>query len=243
MTGNDLRNREARGIFDGIADSYEGPARLFSLFQYGRWRRSLLSGLSVGAGASVLDVCTGTGLVASEIARKNGCRVVGVDLSQRMIEKAHRMAKSPDAPPVDLIIGRAESLPFADHSFDAVVFTFLLRYVDDASSTLRELARVLRPGGQMLSLDFFVPQNAVLWALWLLHTRLVLPLGTRYLSPGWRRVGAFLGPSISEFYRTYTVDDLRGMWAQAGVGNVQTRVHSLGGALIMWGEKEARGEI
>ena len=243
MIGSDRRNREARGIFDGIADSYEGPARLFSLFQYGRWRRSLVSRLRVAAGASVLDVCTGTGLVASEIARRNGCRVVGVDLSERMIEKAHRMAESPDAPGVDLVKGRAESLPFADHSFDAVVFTFLLRYVDDVPSTLRELARVLRPGGRMLSLEFFVPPNPALKALWLLHTRLALPMGTRYLSPGWRRVGAFLGPSISQFYRIYDVDDLRGMWAQAGVGNVQTRIHSFGGALIMWGEKEARVEI
>jgi demethylmenaquinone methyltransferase/2-methoxy-6-polyprenyl-1,4-benzoquinol methylase len=242
MIGPYRKNAHARGIFDGIADRYEGPAQAFSMFQYGRWRRELVSQLGLGPEASVLDVCTGTGLVASEIAGTLGCRVVGIDLCERMLQQARQNLRSPDAPPVHLVTGLAEGLPFADHSFDAVVFTFLLRYVEDIPATLFELARVLRPGGQMLSLEFFVPQNPVMRALWLLHTRLVLPLGASLLSPGWRRVGTFLGPSITEFYRTHSVDTLSRMWTQAGVGNVKTRVHSFGGAIIMWGEKEASGE-
>ena len=234
------KNTHARRLFDGIAQSYEGPAQLFSFFQYGRWRRFLVSRLNLTPSASVLDVCTGTGLVAMDIAGDEGCRVVGIDLAPGMIQQANCNLRASDlSSSVSLVKGRAESLPFSDHSFDAVVFTYLLRYLEDPQATLCELARVLRPGGQMASLEFFVPQGPVLHPLWLLHTRLVLPLGTKFFSPGWRKVGSFLGPSISEFYRQHTLEELGRMWARAGVGAVHTKVLSLGGAVVMWGRKDA----
>ena len=237
------KNAHARRMFGGIAQSYEGPAQVFSLFQYGRWHRFLVSRLRLAPQTSVLDVCTGTGLIAMQIARRIGCRVVGVDLSEGMVEEARRNVQARDlAPLVRLVKGRAEGLPFADHSFDAVVFTFLLRYVEDPLTTLRELARVLRPGGQMASLEFFVPQGPVLHPLWLLHTRLVLPLGTRFVSAEWREAGSFLGPSISDFYRQHTLQDLYQMWSRAGIGDVQAKTLSLGGAVVMWGQKEEVGE-
>ena len=229
---------EAQRIFDGIADEYERPARLFSFFQYNRWRRFLVGRLDLAPDASVLDVSTGTGLVASDIARTNGCRVVGLDLSRRMLAAGRRRAG-----PIRLINGRAESLPFADGSFDAVVFTFLLRYVEDPQATLSEIARVLRHGGQLASLEFYLPQNPVARALWLAHTRGLMPVGMRLLSPGWRRVGSFLGHSISDFYREHTLEDLRRMWGHAGIGNVRTQVLSLGGAVVTWGRKESGSEV
>ena len=235
------RNAHAQGLFDGIARSYEGPAQVFSLFQYRRWRRFLVSRLTVSPETSVLDVCTGTGLVASDIAGRARCRVVGVDLSAAMIERARRKLKRPkstdDTRAVSLVKARAEGLPFAEGSFDVVVFTYLLRYVEDPEATLGELSRVLKPGGQLASLEFFVPQNPILYPLWLLHTRLAIPVGSRLLPGGWREVGSFLGPSISDFYRKHTLRDLCGMWERAGVEAVQTKQLSLGGALVMWGRK------
>ena len=235
------KNAHAQGLFDGIAGSYQGPAQVFSFFQYRRWRRFLVSRLKVSPETSVLDVCTGTGLVASEIAGRARCRVVGVDLSAAMIERARRNFKRPksidDTRAVSLVKARAESLPFAESSFDAVVFTYLLRYVEDPEATLGELSRVLKPGGQLASLEFFVPQNPMIYPLWLLHTRVAIPVGCRLLPRGWREVGSFLGPSISDFYRKHTLRDLCGMWERAGVGEVQTRQLSLGGALVMWGRK------
>ena len=243
MVDSRFKNAHARQLFDGIARGYEGPARVFSLLGYGRWRRFLVSRLSLSAQALVLDMCTGTGLVAMDMTRRTGCRVVGVDLADGMIAQAQRNLRASGlASKVPLARGRAESLPFPDGCFDAVVFTYLLRYVDDPESTIRELARVLRPGGQMASLEFFVPQSPIVRALWLLHTRMVIPMGTRFLSPGWREVGSFLGPSISAFYRRHTLEDLSRMWTQAGVGDVQTKQLSLGGALVMWGRKEVNGE-
>ena len=237
------RNAQARKIFDPIADSYEGPARLFSISQYGRWRRFLISQLRLPPHAKVLDVCTGTGLVAMEIAREAPCSVVGLDLSGPMLEKAKRNLRDSElASSIGLVNGRAESLPFDDHSFDAVVFTFLLRYVESPQATIKEMGRVLRPGGQMASIDFFVPRNPIVLAMWLMHTRLILPLGTRFISPGWRSVGSFLGPSISSFYSRHTREDLEQMWVNAGVVTVQSRVLSMGGAIATWGEKENESE-
>ena len=244
MIDSHYKNAHARRIFNGIAQGYEGPARILSYFQYDRWRRYLVSQLNLAPQASVLDVCTGTGLVAIDIARRKVCRVVGVDLSDRMIERAQRNVRAHClAPMVDLVEGRAESLPFSDQSFDVVVTTFLLRYVQDPQATLCELSRVLRPGGQLVSLEFFVPRSPAFHALWLLHTRLVLPLGTRFLSPGWREVGSFLGPSISSFYREYPLEELNQMWARAGLDSVWNRELSLGSAVVMGGRKGAHGEL
>ncbi len=168
--------------------------------------------------------------------------MVGLDLSDHMIGQAQRDVEAHGlAPRVSLLKGCAESLPFAGNSFDAVTFTFLYRYIDDPQDTLGELTRVLRPGGQIASLEFFIPKNPILYKLWLLHTRLVLPMGTRIISPGWREVGSFLGPSISQFYRQYTLEDLKQIWVRAGLGNVQTKVLSLGGAVVIWGQKEVNG--
>ena len=236
------KNAHAQGLFDGIAGSYEWPAEVFSLFQYGRWRRFLVSQLNVSRKASVLDVCTGTGLVASDIVDRFGCRVVGIDLSDGMIEQAQRKLKSArNVPPVSLVKGCAENLPFADDSFDVIVFTYLLRYVEDPEATLFELSRVLRPGGQMVSLEFYIPRGPILYGLWLLHTRLAMPVISRLLPAGWGEVGSFLGPSISNFYRNHTLQDLSEMWARAGVGQLQTKLLSFGGAVAMWGRKGGPG--
>ena len=232
------KTAHARRMFDGIATSYEWPAELFSFFQYGRWRKSLVSQLEVAPAERVLDVCTGTGLVAIDIAEGLGCRVIGVDLSRGMIEQARRNLASRSAEsPVPLIQGRAERMPFADGSFDAVVFTYLLRYVESPESTLGELARVLRPGGQMVSLEFFVPPNPMMRALWILHTRLTMPVVSRLMPGGWGEVGSFLGPSISDFYRGYSLNDLSEIWAQVGIHEVQTRLLSFGGAVVTSGWK------
>jgi demethylmenaquinone methyltransferase/2-methoxy-6-polyprenyl-1,4-benzoquinol methylase len=232
------KNTHAQRMFDGIAPSYEWPAELFSFLQYGRWRASLLTHIEVAPAANVLDVCTGTGLVALDIAERLGCRVVGLDLSRGMIEQARRNIASKDAhSSVPLIQGCAERLPFADGSFDAVVFTFLLRYVESPESTLGELARVLKPGGQIASLEFFVPPNPIMRALWLLHTRLAMPVMSRLMPGSWGEVGSFLGPNISDFCRRYSRQDLSDIWMQAGIDKIQTGLLSFGGAMVTWGMK------
>jgi demethylmenaquinone methyltransferase / 2-methoxy-6-polyprenyl-1,4-benzoquinol methylase len=233
-----LKNVHASRLFDGIADNYDRPAQIFSFFQYLRWREFLVSRLRLEQNSKVLDVCTGPGGVAIAIARSAGCQVIGVDISDKMLEKARRNILSSNlTATVSVEKARAENLPFDDRTFDAVVFTFLLRYVDEPRTVLKELARVLKPGKQLVSLEFYTPRGPILHPLWLLHTRLVLPLGTRFIDRGWSEVGSFLGPSISEFFHRQSLEDLIKIWTNAGLIDVQTKILSLGGAFVMWGQK------
>lgn len=233
-------NRHARQLFDGIAYGYDFLSQSLSFFQTGVWRRFLISRLPVGPGDRSLDICTGTGGVALDIARKSGGEVVAVDLSEKMRLTARRnVAKANMAAKISVIGARAESLSFKDASFDAVCFTYLLRYVEDPGNTLREIARVLKPGGTLVSLEFGVPENFFVRSLWSAHTRFLLPLATKVISPGWRYLGGFLGPSISGFYQKHTLEDLGRMWRQAGIPDVQVRTLTWGGGIVMWGTKSA----
>jgi demethylmenaquinone methyltransferase/2-methoxy-6-polyprenyl-1,4-benzoquinol methylase len=237
------KNRHAQRLFDGIASRYDLLSELLSFFQAGLWRRYLISRLKARPGDTVLDLCTGTAGVAVQLAAVFSVRVVGVDLSPMMLRRAqHRISQGVFDGDIGLLLGRAEDLAFADEGFDAVCFTYLLRYVDDPEAILRELVRVLKPGGSLVSLEFGVPPNIVVRGLWYAYTRVALPLTVRAISPGWRRVGTFLGPSISEFYRAHPIDQIQRMWVKAGISDVQTKRLSLGGGVVMWGTKAHRAK-
>lgn len=134
---------------------------------------------------------------------------------------------------VELVEAQAESLPFASASFDAVTFTYLLRYVDDPAATLCELARVLRPGGRIASLEFGVPPWAPARAAWRAYTAVGLPLLGRAVSREWYEVGRFLGPSIRAFYARYPTEAIAQMWRDAGLVDVLVRRMSLGGGVVI----------
>jgi demethylmenaquinone methyltransferase/2-methoxy-6-polyprenyl-1,4-benzoquinol methylase len=187
----------------------------------------------------VLDVATGTAGVALMLTERTGAEVVGIDLTEQMLrEGRERVGEAGRGDRIDLVCGRAEQLPFPDETFDALTFTYLLRYVADPAATVRELARVVRPGGTLSSLEFYVPPPPVWLPAWRLYTRLVLP-AAGFLGGGraWATVGRFLGPSIEEHYRHYPVDAHVDMWRDAGLVNVQARPMSLGGGLVMWGRR------
>ena len=232
------RTRQARSLFAGIASEYDRMGSVLSMGQDPRWRRFLVSRVTAIPGSWVLDVATGTGLVARELARKN-LRVVGVDQSPVMIRRAGTSIRSQGLEDrVRQVLGQAQGLPFADEAFDAVTFTYLLRYVDDPGATLRELARVLRPGGVLAGLEFHVPQDSWLHAGWYAYTRGVMPLIGGTVSNAWYRTGRFLGPSITEFYRRYPLAEQVRLWQEAGVRRIRSKRLSFGAAVVVWGIKE-----
>lgn len=230
------RNRFAARLFAGIAPSYEAMGALLSLGQDPGWRRFLVSRVAAVPGARVLDVATGTGLVARELVRRRGVRVVGLDQSEAMLGEAVRRTRAAGlGERIRFVLGRAERLPFPDGAFDAVTFTYLLRYVDDPGATVAELARVLRPGGTLAGLEFAVPETALLRLGWLAYTRGVLPAVGSLVSPAWYRVGRFLGPSISGFHERFPLPEQVRWWQAAGIRRVRTRRLSLGAAVVTWG--------
>jgi demethylmenaquinone methyltransferase/2-methoxy-6-polyprenyl-1,4-benzoquinol methylase len=238
------RVRHARRLFAGIASGYDLMSEVLSFGRNRRWREFLVSRVPASPDARLLDVATGTGSVALDLARATGSRVVGMDQSEPMLRTARaRLAGDGVADRVSLALGRAECLPFPDETFDAVTFTYLLRYVDEPTSVLSELARVLREGGTLASLEFHVPGNPAWRAAWHLYTRGVMPVVGRIVSRPWYEVGRFLGPSISRFYERYPLERQLSMWRAAGLSEVRARVMSLGGAVVIWGRKGMQGEL
>ncbi|TME67917.1 MAG: methyltransferase domain-containing protein [Chloroflexi bacterium] len=232
-------NAFAANLFEGLPRRYDRMAEVLSLRQNGRWRRELVRHIVRFKPTRILDVATGTAGVAIALARATEADIVGVDISEPMLERGkQRVYDAGLDQRIHLEKARAEELPFPDASFDAVSFTYLLRYVADPAATLVELARVLRPHGGMAGLDFFVPPNPVWRAGWRLYTRGLMPAAGRVLAgPTWWRVGRFLGPNIEEFYRRWPMHRLFEAWREAGIVDVEDRVMSLGGGLVMWGRK------
>jgi demethylmenaquinone methyltransferase / 2-methoxy-6-polyprenyl-1,4-benzoquinol methylase len=228
----------ARQLFAPLGPTYDRYASLLSFGQDPRWRRFLVSQLQAGAGDRVLDVATGTAAVAIELSRRHGCSVVGLDQSPEMLAEGQaRVQRAGLADRIELVEGRAEELPFGDGSFDALTFTYLLRYVEDPGGTLAELARVVRPGGTIASLEFGVPPGPLTRAAWNLYVRVGLPLAGRIVSPGWHEVGSFLGPSIRGFYERIPLPALLDLWTEAGIENVRFHRLSLGGGIVIWGRR------
>jgi demethylmenaquinone methyltransferase/2-methoxy-6-polyprenyl-1,4-benzoquinol methylase len=179
----------------------------------------------------VLDVATGTGLVAERLLG-SGFRVTGLDQSAGMLDVARRRFGGR----VELVEASADALPFADATFDHLTFTYLLRYVDDPAATLRELARVVRPGGTVAMLEFGVPRG--IWRPpWELYVRAGLPLAGRVLGRGWLEVGSFLGDSIRGFWEHWPEERLLAAWRDAGLAAVSLRRLSLGGGVVAWGTR------
>jgi demethylmenaquinone methyltransferase/2-methoxy-6-polyprenyl-1,4-benzoquinol methylase len=232
------RKRHALDLFAGLPRHYERVGAALSFGQDPRWRQTMVAAVDARPGERVLDVATGTGLVARALVRRYGCTVVGLDQSAEMLARARAQAgDAAIASRVTFVTGEAERLPFADGEFDHLTFTYLLRYVDDPGATLSELARVVRPGGRVASLEFGVPASQPWHALWAAYTRFGLPALGRLVSREWRETGSFLARSIPEFYAHHPLEQLVELWSEAGIGSVQVRRMSLGGGVVMWGTR------
>jgi demethylmenaquinone methyltransferase/2-methoxy-6-polyprenyl-1,4-benzoquinol methylase len=232
------RKRHALELFENLPGEYDRMGGILSFGQDRRWRRAIVQAVDPRPGQRVLDVATGTGLVASELVRQGGCDVVALDQSDAMLAGARaRLARHPElAQRITFVQGEAERLPFGENEFDALTFTYLLRYVEDRAATMRELVRVVKPGAKLGMVEFGVPHRAPLKAAWRLYTRTGLPLLGRLASPSWVEVGRFLGPSIEHLHASEP--DLSALWRSAGLRDVGQRRMSFGAGVVMWGLKD-----
>jgi demethylmenaquinone methyltransferase / 2-methoxy-6-polyprenyl-1,4-benzoquinol methylase len=239
MSVNRLTKEETQRLFSGLPRRYDLAGALLSFGQDPRWRRAMVRRVGALPDDRVLDVATGTGMVATALVRRYGCSVVGLDQSPEMLSGAQAKL---DADPrlggrIRLVCGQAESLPFDQGEFDHLTFTYLLRYVDDPGATLAELARVVRPGGRVASLEFMLPPNPLARSLWRVYTRGFMPVLGRLFSRDWYEVGRFLGPSIDELYARLPLDRQLELWRAAGIECVEARVMSFGGGVVVWGNR------
>jgi demethylmenaquinone methyltransferase / 2-methoxy-6-polyprenyl-1,4-benzoquinol methylase len=233
------RKGHALELFAGLPRHYDRVAAGLSFGQDPRWRRAMVESVDARPGERVLDVATGTGLVAQALVRRYECTVVGLDQSPEMlaVAKARVAGAAELSGRITLVAGEAERLPFADGEFDHLTFTYLLRYVDDPAATLRELARVVQPGGRIASVEFAVPPSRLWRALWIMYTRVGLPALGRVVSREWAETGRFLARSIPEFYARHPREQLVALRSEAGIGSVSVRRMSLGGGVVIWGRR------
>lgn len=234
------RNRFARSLFRALPRKYDTLAYLLSFGQDRRWRAAVVERIAAGRPKSVLDVACGPAGVTLAIARATNARIVGVDITDNMLRQGvANVADANLAARVSFAIARAEELPFSDETFDALSFSYLMRYVDDPETTIAELARCVVPGGTISCLEFYVPSWPPAKAVWALYTRVGLPLfGFLLGGKPWYEVGRFLGPSISTHYARYPVAAHVEAWQAAGLRDIGVREMSFGGGIVMWATKE-----
>ena len=173
------KRRYVRQLFATIADRYDLITRVLSYGQDARWKAKLVQMAEVRAGDRALDLACGTGDIAFAVAA-HGARAAGLDITHRMLQLAHlrqgyggqahlRDGSAKAGPAVSFIGGDMTSLPFRNASFDLVTTGYGLRNVPDLDAAIDEIARVLRPGGRLLSLDFNRPESAVVRAAYLAY--------------------------------------------------------------------------
>ena len=230
------RTAHAKELFAPLGPTYDRSATVLSFGQDPRWRRFLVSRVRGRARRHRARRRHG-----HRRGRPRAPAPEGLHRRRRRPEPGDARGGRPPPPrrAVRLVEASAEALPFEDGQFDALTFTYLLRYVDDPAATLRELARVVRPGGTIAGLEFGLPRGVVAAA------RGSSGCGSACRSPafvigqGWREAGSFLGGSIRDYDRRWPLDRLVAAWRDAGIDDVQGRRLSLGGGNVTWGRKRA----
>jgi demethylmenaquinone methyltransferase/2-methoxy-6-polyprenyl-1,4-benzoquinol methylase len=228
-------NTFARSLFADLPSRYDTLAYLLSFGQDRRWRAAVVERITAADPRRVLDVACGPAGVTLAIAHACNAKLVGIDLTEDMLRQGLRNVRAAGVDDrIKLAIARAEEMPFRDGTFDAISFSYLMRYVEDPAATIAELARCLAPGGTIASLEFHVPGWAPARVVWWFYTRFVLPAaGGLAGGRAWYRVGRFLGPNISYHYLRYPVAAHVANWRAAGLENVKVTPMSFGGGLVM----------
>lgn len=223
-------------MFGTIAPRYDFLNRLLSFGIDRRWRTKAVQLLKYQEGSRILDVATGTGDVALEIARTtpSSVQIVGADFCPEMVELGQaKVAESPYANRITLRVAPCEDLPFPDNTFDSITIAFGIRNVVDRRLGLAEMWRVLKPGGRIIILEFSTPRSQIFRQIYYFYFRRVLPvvggLFSRY------NAYKYLPDSVLEFP---SVDEFAAMMSETGLRNIQIRQMTFGIATIHCGEKE-----
>ena len=224
-------------MFDSIAPRYDLLNRLLSLGIDRRWRRFAVRQIRFSEGGRVLDVATGTADVALQIAAvtPDTVTITGVDFSPQMVELGREKVKqSPFSGRISLQVAPCESIPFEENSFDSATIAFGIRNVVDRVCGLKEILRVLKPGGRIVVLEFSNPRSKIFKAAYNFYFLKILPLVGGLISnfSAYR----YLPDSVLEFP---SQEEFKRLMADAGYKNVMHKDLTFGIATVYTGDKSA----
>lgn len=222
------KGRGIREMFDRIAPRYDLLNRVLSLGIDRKWRRFAVGQLQVPPEGLVLDIATGTGDVALETARQTdqSVKIVGSDFTQGMLVLGReKISSSPYRERILLVNAPCEALPHPDRVFDGITIAFGIRNVVDRQQGLREMARVLKPGGRAVILEFATPLNSIFRRIYFFYFLKVLPCLGGLLSQ--RSAYQYLPDSVLEFPQR---EEFAGMMEEAGFRDI--RIHNLTGGIV-----------
>ena len=224
-------------LFSRISGRYDVMNTVMTFGMDRLWRRTAATEAMLGLQGPVLDVATGTGNLALELGRNPGSTyVVGMDLLNAMVSRAARkISDKACIRPTTFMTGDALSIPFVDNSFACVTSAFSLRNMPDLELALREMVRVARPGGKVLSLEIMPSSRGLLAFLVRQYLRFVLPLMGSLIAFD-RAAYTYLPRSVDKFLPP---QELEALFKRVGLNNVRSRRLGLGGVHLHWGIKES----
>lgn len=228
------KGQEVARMFDAVAPTYDLLNHLLSFNLDRLWRRAAVRELAPRDGAVVLDLCAGSGDVALLLARRSRARVIGADFSAAMLGVARGKARRAGVP-LPLVRADAMALPFRSSSLDGITVAFGVRNFEDLKSGLGEMARVLKPGGRAVILEFSEPRGGLFGHLYLFYFRRVLPLVGRLVSgrPG---AYAYLPATVAIFPEPEGVSRCL---EQAGLTSTAARRLAAGAVMLYVAEARA----
>ena len=229
------KEKKVHAVFETISDNYDQMNSVISFQQHIKWRKKTMKAMNVQKGSQALDVCCGTGdwsIALAEAVGPNG-KVTGLDFSENMLTVGEEKVKKLGLKNVELIHGNAMELPFQDNTFDYVTIGFGLRNVPDYDQVLREMYRVVKPGGLVVCLETSQPTLFGFRQVYFFYFKYIMPLFGKVFAKSYKEY-AWLNESAREFPG---MKELARMFERAGLVNVSYKAHTGGVAATHFGYK------
>ncbi|TFB23964.1 demethylmenaquinone methyltransferase [Filobacillus milosensis] len=229
------KSEKVHSVFEKIYNRYDKMNSIISFQRHKAWRNDVMKEMNVEEGSNCLDVCCGTGdwtIALSEAVGKNG-QVEGLDFSQNMLSVGEEKIKRENISNINFVHGDAMNLPYEDDTFDYVTIGFGLRNTPDYNQVLKEMYRVVKPGGQVVCLDTSQPTIPVYKQLYFFYFEHIMPIFGKVFAKSYDEY-AWLYESTKNFPNK---DTLAEMFKEAGFNNVKVKSYALGAAAMHLGTK------
>lgn len=229
------KEKKVHQVFETIYENYDHMNSIISFKRHIKWRKDVMNRMQVQEGSKALDVCCGTGdwsFSLSEAVGKTG-QVIGLDFSENMLSIAKKRNEEANYSNLSFQHGNAMELPFEDNYFDYVTIGFGLRNVPDYMQVLKEMYRVVKPGGKVVCLETSHPTLPVYKQLYYFYFRYIMPLFGKLFAKSYQEY-AWLQESAKDFPDK---NELKKMFQQAGFTNIEIKGYTGGVAAMHMGEK------